>query len=218
MKITYLGHASFLIETQGKKVLIDPYDPAMLGMKWKEQEADIVCLTHDHEDHAYMTGVKGNPVVISDPGEYEVADVRIQGLSAFHDDKQGAERGTVTLFLIESEGINVAHFGDIGHALEDEQKERLGEVDVLMIPVGGVFTITAKQAGEMVAEIEPGITIPMHYAVEGTKGVEWGLTPLEDFLREMGVENAEPKKNLEIKSKTSLPEEGEVIVLDPQFG
>lgn len=217
MKITHLGHASFLIETQGRKILIDPYDPEMLGMKWKEQEVDIVCLTHDHQDHGHLKGVSGNPVVLADPGEYEIADVRIQGLAAYHDDKQGAERGPVTLFLIESEDMTIAHFGDIGHELLDEQEERLGEIDVLMIPVGGVFTINAKQAGEMIATIEPSVTIPMHYSVQGTKTEEWGLAPLGDFLKEMGVENAEPQKILELKNKATLPEESQVVILEPLF-
>jgi L-ascorbate metabolism protein UlaG (beta-lactamase superfamily) len=217
MKITYLGHAAFIIETEGKKILIDPYDPGMLGMQWKEQSADIVCVSHNHEDHNFVKGVSGDPFVINAPGEYEVSNIRIQGLPAFHDNSQGNERGANTLYVIESEGIFVAHFGDIGHELLDEQEEKLGTIDVLMVPVGGVFTITAKQAAEMVADIEPFITIPMHYGIKNTKGVEWGLSPLEDFLKEMGEEDLQPQKNLEIKNKSSLPEESEVIILQPQF-
>lgn len=217
MKITYLGHAAFTIETNGKTILIDPYNPENIGMKWKNVEADIVCITHPHEDHAFLEGVEGNPFVIDSPGEYEVADIRFAGVPAYHDDKDGAERGTITMYVIESEGIFVGHFGDIGHSLGEEQQERLGVVDVLMIPVGGVFTITDEQAASMVAEIEPAMVIPMHYGQPGTKTEEWGLAPLSDFLKEMGSDEVEPIKSLTIKNKTSLPEETEVVVLTPQF-
>lgn len=217
MKITYLGHASFKIETNDKVIVIDPYDPDTLGLPWKETEADIVLITHDHEDHNYLEGVTGNPFVINAPGEYEVSDIRIQGLPAYHDAKQGEERGAVTVFLIESEGIYLGHFGDIGHPLEEEQQERLGVVDVAMVPVGGVFTINHEQASNMVAQIEPYIAIPMHYLRPGSKTEEWGFAKLEEFLSEMGVEDAETNKTLKITSKSSLPDETEVVVLEPQF-
>lgn len=217
MQITYLGHASFLIETNDKKIVIDPYTPDTVGLDWKEQEADIVLITHQHEDHNYLEGVAGDPFVISQPGEYELSGITISGLPAYHDDKQGAERGATTIFLLESEGIYLGHFGDIGHELEEEQQERLGVVDVLMIPVGGVFTIDAQKAANMVAEIEPRIVIPMHYHRDGSKTEEWKLAPVTDFLKEMGSEDVQPQKNFKASNVNNLPEETEVVLLKPQF-
>ncbi|MCA9390053.1 MBL fold metallo-hydrolase [candidate division WWE3 bacterium] len=217
MKITYLGHSSFKIETNDKTIVIDPYNPDSIGLPWKETEADVVLVSHHHDDHNYVEGISGHPFVIDSPGEYEVSDIRIQGLPAYHDAKQGEERGVVTLFLIESEGIYLGHFGDIGHPLEEEQQERLGVVDIALVPIGGVFTINHEQASNMIAQIEPFIAIPMHYLRPGSKTEEWGFAPLEEFLSEMGVDEPETQKVLKITNKSNLPEETEIVILEPQF-
>jgi len=217
MKITHLNHAAFLIEAAGKRIVIDPYDPSFTGMPWKDLEADIVCITHDHQDHNYLAGIKGDPYVVKAPGEYEIAGITIQGTQAYHDDKLGAEKGLMTLFAIQAEGIVVGHFGNLGHELEDAQEEELSELNVLLIPVDGVGSINANTAASVAAQIEPNIIIPMHYNIKGTKTEEWGFAELSEFLKEMGVEQAEPQKELVIKGISALPEETEVVVLQPAY-
>lgn len=217
MQITYLNHAAFLIETQNKRIVIDPYDPSFTGMKWKDIEADVVCVTHQHEDHNYITGVTGNPYVIQTPGEYELGSIHIQGIQAYHDTKQGQEKGPMTLYVINSEDMVVGHFGNLGHELEEEQAEQLGSIDILLIPVDGVGSINAHSASAIVAQIDPFIVIPMHYKMVGTKTEEWGFAGVEEFLKEMGLEDMERKKSLSLKSKSALPEETEVVVLENSY-
>jgi len=229
MQIIWKGQSFFQILIQkGKegviKIVIDPYDE-QIGLKPPTCEADILLITHSHFDHNNVKAVKGSPAKISEkfrraspflisgPGEYEIKDVFIQGISAFHDNAQGKERGENTIYTLESEGIKICHLGDLGQKeLTDEQLEKIGAIDILMIPVGGVYTISAKEAAKTISQIEPKIIIPMHYHIPKLK---IKLEGLDKFLKIMGVKAPEVSKKLSI-SQRNLPTEGtKIIILKP---
>jgi len=194
------------------KIVLDPFDPS-IGLKLPSLEADIVAITHDHEDHNNVKGVKGDAFVISNPGEYEIKDVFVKGISSFHDDSQGKERGMNTIYVIETEGIRICHLGDIGQAeLSSEQVEQIGNIDLLLVPVGGVYTIGAKSAAKIVHQIEPRMVIPMHYLLPKLK---FKLEKVDDFLKEMGVKNTEAESKLVLKAKDFSGDEMKVVVLTP---
>ena len=211
MEIKYLGHASFLIQTKDVNIVCDPFSPE-LGLKFPSGiKADILTVSHDHFDHNNIAAVSGNPYLIKEPGEFEIKDVNIFGISSYHDKNQGQERGTNTMFLIEAEGITLCHLGDLGHTLSNEQINELDGIDVLFVPVGGTYTIDAKEAEELVLQIEPKIVIPMHF---GIPEIKEPLSPLADFLKEMGKENIVTQNKLVVKSGQELPEEMQVVVLN----
>jgi len=220
MQIVWKGQACFYITTsRGKqeqvKILIDPFEDS-LGLKLPPQEADIVLVTHSHFDHNNVKVVKGDPFVIDSPGEYEVKSVFVQGITTFHDDVQGKQRGLNTVYTIAAEGITLCHMGDFGQKeLTPEQVEKIGQVHVLMIPVGGTYTINGKEAGKIISQIEPNIIIPMHYALPKLKPK---LAPVDEFLHAMGKKGLEPQGKLGLKAKdvTGEKEEAEVVVLKPQ--
>lgn len=210
MEITYLGHSSFKLKGKVATVVTDPFNP-IIGLKFPKVEADIVTVSHSHPDHSEVNLVEGGPFVIAGPGEYEIRDVKLVGISSFHDEKEGKERGKNTIYSIRIDGLYVCHLGDLGQAsLSSSQLEVLGQVDILLIPVGGVFTIDSEVAAKTVAAIEPKIVIPMHYFDPALK------TKFEEvgkFLKEMGKENLVPQQKL-IITKDNLPEETEVILLE----
>ncbi len=211
MDIYWCGQAMFKIKGKSASLIIDPFDPDFIGLKLpKDLSADVVLKTHDHKDHSNLKAVTDNPVEIIGPGEYEVKGVAMVGVPVFHDNKQGEERGKNTVYNINIDGLNIVHLGDLGHVLTEEQTQEIGSCDILMIPVGGLYTIDAKQAAEVVAQLEPKIIIPMHYLLPGLK-VE--LAPVEEFLKEMGAEGIEPQPKLTV-TKDKLPEEPQVVVLN----
>lgn len=216
MDIYWLGQACFKLKGKNATVLIDPYDPEFTGLKLpKELSADTVLVTHTHKDHnnseaATETPSGGTPMVFSEPGEYEVSGVVITGISSFHDESQGFERGKNIIFHMMFDGLDIVHLGDLGQSkLSEEQIARIGEVDILLVPVGGVYTIDAKAASNIVSQLEPRIIIPMHFKIEGLK---FELSGVEEFLKEMGAEGviAQPKLSI---TKDKLPEEPQVILL-----
>jgi L-ascorbate metabolism protein UlaG (beta-lactamase superfamily) len=176
-------------------------------------EADIVLSTHDHEDHNNIKGIKGSAFLITGPGEYEVKGVSVQGISSFHDNVEGKERGKNTIYTIEAEGIRVCHLGDLGQVeLSSEQIDQIGNIDVLLVPVGGVYTIDAKGAAKIVSQIEPRMVVPMHYFLPNLR---FKLEKVDAFLREMGVKSAESQAKLTLKLKDLTSEETKVILLTP---
>ena len=216
MQISWKGQACFHITAQGSgkelvKLVIDPYDPS-IGLRMSASEADIALVTHDHEDHNNIKACAGAFAIVG-PGEYEIKDVAIQGIPSFHDEKEGKERGKNTIYMIEAEGIRLCHLGDIGQAeLSAEQVSTIGNVDILFVPVGGVYTIGAKGASKIVNQIEPKVVIPMHYFLPNLK---FKLEKVDDFLKEMGVKNAEPQNKLVVKLRDFTSEEMKVVLLTP---
>lgn len=216
MEIIFLGHASFRIK--GKKVALvtDPFDPSV-GFAFPKVTADIVTVSHDHQDHAARDKIEGRPFVISAPGEYEVKETFILGVSTFHDASSGSQRGTNTVFVFEIDGLRICHLGDLGHKLTDKQLEEIGSVDILMIPTGGFYTIGPEQGVEVISQIQPRVAIPMHYRTERHEPqVFEKLATVEDFLKATGDEAKRlPKLTV---SKDSLPEEQEIVVLEAKSG
>lgn len=199
MDIYPLGHASFRIKGKQATVVTDPY--------LKSSGADIVTVSHDHEDHNVLAKIDGAPFVVRAPGEYEIKGVTIIGVPTFHDDKEGAERGKNVVYKFTVDDLRICHLGDLGHKLTDSQVEAIGSVDILFIPVGGVYTIDAKMAVQVVAQIEPPIVIPMHYSKE------LELEPVQTFLKEMGAEGVVPQPKLSITPE-KLPETTTMVVLE----
>ena len=216
-KIIWAGQSCFQISVSGSKdnqtnIVIDSFSE--IGLKMPNLEADILFLTHNHDDHNNVKAVKGNPFLIDGPGEYEIKGVFAQGIDSFHDDKEGKERGKNTIYTIEAEDIRFCHLGDLGQKqLTDEQLERIGAVDVLMIPVGGVYTIDSHEAAKIIGQIEPKMVIPMHYELPKLK---FKLDDVGKFLKAMGKNSIEPQDKLTVKTST-LPKEKEmeIVVLQP---
>jgi L-ascorbate metabolism protein UlaG (beta-lactamase superfamily) len=188
MDITYLGHSSFKIKTKTATVITDPFDPQMTGLKFAPTEGEIITVSHAHRDHNSTDKISGVKKVVDGPGEYEISGVSIIGYPSFHDKEQGAKRGKNTIFVIEAEGLRLVHLGDLGHAITEDMINEIGDVDVLMIPVGGEFTIGPKEASEIVSKIEPFFVIPMHYMQEGLNKENFvKLEPVDSFLKESGL-------------------------------
>lgn len=219
MQIVWKGQACFHVTAsrgnkEQVKILIDPYEDS-LGIKLPPQEADLVLVTHSHFDHNNVKAAKGDPFVIDAPGEYEAKGVFVQGITTFHDDVQGKERGLNTVYTITAEGITLCHMGDFGQKeLTPEQVEKIGQVHVLFVPVGGTYTVTGKEAAKIVAQIEPALVIPMHYALPKVKAK---LALADEFLQAMGKKGLEAQAKLTLKEKdvAGEKEETEVVVLKP---
>ena len=213
MEISYLGHSCFRIKAAGGYLVTDPFDPKMVGLKFSGVEADIVTISHDHQDHNQYQLVKGVKRVVSGPGEYEIAGISIIGIPCFHDEKKGELRGKNTIYIIEAEGLRVCHLGDLGHPLAQEQIEEIGEVDILMVPVGGEFTVGPKEASGVVMDIEPKIVIPMHYKLQGLNPEVFSkLASVDEFLKEVSLPTERLPK-LSVK-KEELAEETKAVVLE----
>ena len=219
MKITWAGQACFQISVSNSNnnqvnIVIDPFDEK-IGLKSPNFEADILLITHQHQDHNNVKDVKGSPFLVDSPGEYEIKGVFIQGIDSFHDDIQGKERGQNTIYKIEADDIKFCHLGDLGQKqLTDEQLEKIGPVDILMIPVGGVYTINSQEATKIIGQIEPKMVIPMHYEIPK---LNIKLDNADKFLKSMGKNSIEPQDKLTIKAST-LPKEGDevqIVVLKP---
>ena len=209
MEITWYGQSCFRLRDRLATVITDPYDKG-IGYTLPRARADIVTVSHDHPDHNYVQGVKGEPKIIVGPGEYEVCGVFITGIPTFHDRKKGASRGRNTVFLFDFEGLTVCHLGDLGHVPTQSQVEALSDIDVLLVPVGAVSTINAAQAAEVISLLEPRLVIPMHYK---TKALEVKLDSVSKFLKEMGLSKLATQESLKV-TKSSLPDETQVTLLD----
>lgn len=215
MEIIWYGHACFKLKGKNSSVIIDPFDQEATGLKLpKELSANACLLSHLHPDHSNYKAVvspDGREVItFSDPGGYEIGGIIITGIGSFHDSSGGVERGTNTIFQVTVDGVNIVHLGDFGEkSLNEDQLNQIGQTDILLVPVGSTYTIDGKVASEIVAQLEPKIVIPMHYAIEGLK---FQLEGVENFLKAMGVENIIPQPKLSI-TKDKLPEETQVVVL-----
>ena len=186
MTITWYGQSCFRIDTREGVVAIDPFGKA-IGLTPPRFHADILLVTHAHPDHANTAAIPGTPALVTGPGEYELRGLAIQGIATFHDAKGGHERGSNTTFriAIASEDIVLVHLGDFGEeAMREETLEAIGDVDILMIPVGGTYTVDGETAAKIVHQIEPRVVIPMHYALPG---LSIKLAPVEPFLNSYGA-------------------------------
>lgn len=213
MIFTCIGHAKFLIELEnGMRIVTDPYDAAC-GYPVAPIRADVVLVSHGHHDHSAVDTIPGTPRVISEKGEYDLGDgVTVVAVEAFHDDEQGAKRGRTLLFSIRAEGLNALHLGDLGHIPSAEQAEMLGAADVLMIPVGGFYTIDAAQAKETAALLQARVILPMHYRTRAN--ADWPIAPVEAFTALYDIPAEEV--NLLRVAKGDMMCQPEVAVLLPQ--
>lgn len=189
MIISWLGQSCFKLQDklngQDITVIVDPFSPTYTGLKLPANlTADIVAISHQHEDHNFRQGVSGQPFIVDMAGEYEIAGLSIDAIDSDHDQKGGAERGHNLIFRLEFSDLAVAHLGDLGSPLEAKQLERLAGTDILLVPIGGRYTLDAKQAVEAINQIEPKMVIPMHYQLPGLK---MELNAVDDFIKALGL-------------------------------
>lgn len=218
MIIQWLGRSCFKIQTKNSSeestIVIDPFEDNTSGLKMPRIQADILMMTHNHHDHNNAEAIKGEPFVIVNPGEYEYHGVFAYGIPAFHDEKEGKERGLTNIYKIITEEMSVVHLGDLGQTLSDEQIERLGNVDILMIPVGGKYTINSEKANEVISQLEPRFVIPMHYKMENEKASTDEVTDtLEKFIKGSGLPSEKMEKFKIAKKDLISQTETKVIML-----
>ena len=215
MEITWFGHSCFRLRDRSVAVVTDPYGKD-IGLILPRVRADLVTVSHDADDHNYTKGVKSGFKTLTGPGEYEVAGVFVAGLELRGERKKSKEQATRlrnTVFLFEFEDLNVCHLGDLDHVPTQAQvEETLGQVDVLLIPVGGGESLNAAQASEVVSLLEPHIVIPMHYKVKGLEPTV-KLDPVTKFLKEMGLDNVPTQETLKV-TRSGLPEETQIVLLE----
>jgi L-ascorbate metabolism protein UlaG (beta-lactamase superfamily) len=209
MDITWFGHSCFRLSDRGATVVTDPPSDDM-GYDRPRIRADVVTISHEHPGHNNRIGFRGGPKFFDGPGEYEVKDVFITGIATYHDTRNGASRGTNTVFLFEFDGVTICHLGDLGHVPTQSQVEALSSVDVLLIPVGGLHTIDPSKASEVISLIEPLLVVPMHYKTRVEKA---NLQTVDKFLKEMGLSPMPAQPELKV-TKSSLPSETQIVVLD----
>ena len=219
MHITWLKHSSFKFQdktgSDGLTLVTDPFDSKYVGLKMPSFEADILTISHDHEDHNNKAAIKGSPYVVDSAGEYDVKGVSILGVQSYHDEKEGGERGKNVIFRFEIDGIVVTHLGDLGHTLDNKQLQGLIGTDILIIPVGGVYTLNAKKAAEVVSQIEPRIVIPMHYQTKGLSKEFKDIDGVDKFIKEMGIKPTYEEK-LKINKKDLPQDEMELIIMEAE--
>ncbi|MFA6994864.1 MAG: MBL fold metallo-hydrolase [Patescibacteria group bacterium] len=212
MIITWQGHSCFKIQDKigpdGVTLVTDPFDKAV-GLKVPNFEANIVTVSHQHHDHNNVGALRGAPFVIDCAGEYDFKGVLIEGIDSYHDDKNGTERGGNVIYRIEIDDISIVHLGDLGQILDNAQLEKLVGTDILLIPVGGKYTIDAKKAVEVISQIEPRIVIPMHYK---TKDSQVDVDGVDKFIKELGLTPTYEEK-LKISKKDLPQEDRELIIL-----
>lgn len=209
VEITWLGHACFKLKGRDATVLMDPFQES-LGLSLGRPRADIVTISHDHPGHNNWKAVRNEPKVLTGPGEYEIKGIFISGLRCFHDQQRGAVRGRNVAYLVEIDDLAICHLGDLGHTLGDDELEVLGKVDVLLIPVGGVTTLDAAGAAEVINQVEPKIVVPMHFRMGSIRP---DLDSLEEFCRVMGLKEPHSTTKLALKG-ADLPDETQVVLLE----
>lgn len=213
MELRYITHSSFIIKTKTATVVVDPFNPN-IGVKFPKISADIVLVSHHHDDHDNIKAVEGDPVVFDWPGEYDCKGVSIRGISSFHDAEKGAKRGKNVMFKIIAENMSILHCGDLGHMLEDKSVEEIGNVDILLIPVGGYYTIDPHVAMQITKQIEPALVIPMHYQQPDLNPkIAANLKPVGDFLSAMGQTGVTPIPKLVVKREEIAQETNTKVVL-----
>lgn len=213
MKIKWLGHSSFMITSDaGIRIITDPYEPAFVaagGPSYGEikETADIVTVSHEHTDHNNVAAVRGKPEIVK--GTARSKGIEFKGIPTYHDEAGGKKRGNNTILCFEVDGIRVCHLGDLGHRLSDRQVAELGNIDILLIPVGGFFTIDAKVTTEVCNQLKPRVILPMHYK---TDKCGFPIAGVDEFLR--GKEGVSRLNANEVEFKPGeLPASTQIIVL-----
>lgn len=217
MDITYLGHSSFAFKGSKARVVVDPFDATLLGIPFPKTEADIVTVSHQHDDHNAISNISGDPLIFDLPGEYEKNGVRVYGFETFHDKNNGEERGKNIIFKFEIDGVAILHCGDLGHALTSELIQEINGADILLVPVGGVYTINADEARQVVERLEPSIVIPMHYRDPAltTKISDYAsMATVDEFLQKIGVTDIQPVKKLSVKATDFGEEDMRIVVME----
>ncbi len=208
MDITWYGHSCFRITERGRiTVVTDPFSDA-IGIPTPKLKADVVTISHDAAGHNHVEAIKGTPQVIIGAGEYEIGGVFVNGIALHHAESARLNVG----YLFDYDGLRVLHLGDLAHMPAQSVLEEMGQVHVLLLPVGGGSALKAAQAAEVVALIEPYFVVPMHYALPGLT-VE--LESVEKFLKAMGISSANETDLLRV-SVNDTPEQPQIIVLLPQ--
>jgi L-ascorbate metabolism protein UlaG (beta-lactamase superfamily) len=203
MKIKWLGHASFVLTSDaGTKVLTDPYQSGAFDGALKyapiKEKVDVVTASHDHADHLYLEGLPEGFETITAPGRHDARGVSVTGVKTFHDDRQGKDRGRNVVHVVEMDGMRIAHLGDLGHLLSPDEVKAIGKVDVLLVPVGGHFTVEPREALAVVRSLRPSVVIPMHFK---TESINFPVKPVEDFLSLAGKHERPGKSEIEIKKE-----------------
>ena len=206
LQIRWHGHACFEI-TNETTLVTDPHDGKSIGIPAPSVIGDIILVSHDHYDHNSVKSVeKDSSKVISDERGRNISDIEIRGVESFHDEEQGAKRGKNIMYKFTIDGIKFCHLGDLGHDLDDESVQKIGEVDILFVPIGGTFTVDDKQAWNVVNKIRPKIIIPMHYKIGGLSLPISGLDP---FLAQAKHKVIHVGNEIDIE-KEDLPTESEI--------
>jgi len=210
MEITWYGHACFRLKDRNATIITDPYDKS-LGLTLPRLTADIVTISHNSAHHNYTKAIKGDFKVVDGPGEYEIKDTFITGIHLIQQKKENKPRKRNNLFVFYMDDITICHLGDLNHIPTQNQVENMGNIDVLMVPVGGQQALNAAQAAEVISLIEPYIVIPMHYKLPDLAVT---LEPVEKFLKEMGITPPTPEPVLKLV-QSGLPEETQIVLLEP---
>ena len=208
MQIVWHGHSCFTLKNSKTTVITDPYS-SEIGLKLPKLTANIVTCSHNHPGHNNFKELNGDFLLFDCPGEYEAKEVAITGVASWHNPKDEKDRGPNTIFSFTIDGLNICHLGDLGHVLTAEQNDEIGDVDILLVPVGGVSTLNTKKVSELIDKIDPRIVIPMHYKMPSLK---FELGSLEDFIKELGVPVAKRETTLKIEKK-DLPKDDEDLQL-----
>ena len=211
MKIKWYGQSCFIITSEnGTKVLTDPFHK-MLGYKLPEIEANIVSTSHNHSDHNNINAVKSSFVHINELGVFSKDGIEIKGVETFHDKTSGSKRGKNTVYNFNIDGINVCHCGDLGHILNSNQIEEIGNVDILLLPVGGLATIDAFDASQVMKQLNPTIVIPMHYRTKALGLIGYIFGTVEKFISASGL-SAKEYDELEL-NKANIKDYSGIAVL-----
>ena len=208
MEIKWYGQSCFRIKGKNTVLVFDPYTPGSTGYSMNNVSADAIAVSHDDPTANYDEKIEGSRKTINGPGEYEIGDAIIIGIDTARDVASGTLRGRNTIFCAEIDEITVCHLGDLGHDLSSEQLDELGQIDVLMLPIGGSLGI--KSAIALVNKLQPLLVLPMHY---GSEQNGYRYTPVKDFLKEYGAENTIPQAKINI-TKNSMPLSMQIVILE----
>jgi L-ascorbate metabolism protein UlaG (beta-lactamase superfamily) len=216
MIISWYGHSCFKIQTRPQRgsdevaIFTDPFDKS-IGLKPPQGNADIVLVSHSHSDHNNTETIKGDPFVVDALGEYSIKNIFIEGISSYHDNQEGSLRGLNNIYTIRSEDLVVCHLGDLGHTLNEDQIEDIGDVDILMIPIGGKYTLESKEVEKVISQIDPKIILPMHYKIPNLK---LDINGKEEFTKELGLEMENGTSKLNIKASDLKDVQNKVIFMN----